>query len=100
MKRVILRREYNPFNKRWGYLAIFPDDEANPGCVGAIPFYFNSFDEPIFEPYCEISLGYMYNKKIVHKNENDVNRCLNALNNMYDTEFTACEKMSKPRRKN
>ena len=38
MERVILRREYNPFIKRWGYLAIFPDDEANPGCVGAISF--------------------------------------------------------------
>ena len=99
MERVILRREKNPYTKQMGYLAIFPDDEANPGCVGAISFYFNLFDEPIFEPYCEISLGYMYKKKIIHKNEDDVNRCLNALNNMYDTEFTVCEKMSNPRRK-
>jgi len=95
MERVILRREYNKFVKRWGYLAIFPDDEVNPGKVGGIAFFFNTCEEPIFEPYCEIDLGYMYKQKIIHKNEEDVEQCIKALNKLYDTEFKICEKITK-----
>lgn len=93
MERVILRREYEPYTKKWGYLACFPDDEANPGYVGAIPFHFIDDNEAIFEPYCEIALGYMYAKKIIHKNEPDIEKCIQMLNKFYNTEFVACERI-------
>lgn len=95
MERVILRREKNPYTKEMGYLAIFPDDKANPGKVGAIAFSFNRYGQTEFEPYCEIDLGYMYHQKIIHKNENDVKECIEALNKYYNTEFKICEKMTR-----
>ena len=37
MQKVIFREEYDKYTDEWGYLAIFPDDEVNRGCVGVIP---------------------------------------------------------------
>lgn len=95
MERVILRHEKNPYTNQMGYLAIFPDDEANPGRVGAISFSFNQYGNPIFEPYCEVTLGYMYEQKIIHKNEEDVEKCIKALSEFYDEEYKVCEKITR-----
>ena len=95
MEKVILRREFNCYTKQWGYLACFPDDEANPGRIGAIAFHFDQYNQAVFEPYCEIDLRYMYAKKIIHKDEPDVEKCIKALSDMYHTDFRVCEKITK-----
>ena len=40
MEKVIFRSEYDKENKRINYLAVFPDDPANPGMFAYVPFFF------------------------------------------------------------
>lgn len=68
-EKVVFRKEYDPYVKKWGYLAIFPEDKVSrPDRVTALPFHYNG-DEAFFECYTEISLGYMYKQKIIHKKD-------------------------------
>lgn len=93
MERVIFRTEYDPYMKMEKYLAVFPDDPANPGRVAFTPLYFNSHGVT-FEPYGEMDLSYYYKKtKIVHKKETVVAPLLTALNQFYGIDFRAVEKM-------
>ena len=61
-ERVIFRREYDKYQNQWGYLAVFPDDEARPGYVGVLPFKATDTGF-IYEPYCEASKNYVLSKK-------------------------------------
>lgn len=92
MERVIFREEYDPYKKQWGYLAIFPDDEANPGRVGCVGFS-QGYDEWVFEPYGEADIRYVLSKKIIHKNDPRIPDLLDALESYYDTQFRVVEKM-------
>ena len=33
MQKVIFREEYDKYTEEWGFLAIFPEDEANRGAI-------------------------------------------------------------------
>ena len=96
-ERVIFRKEFDKYQKRWGYIAIFPDEQSFPGCVGIIPFKLDSmYDHPTFEPYCEASMYYVLSRKIVHKNTEEAQKCLKALEDYfssYDYKFKVVEKM-------
>lgn len=57
MERVIFRRCYDPYMKMEMILAVFPDDEANPGRLVFLPMYFNG-NETRFE--CTNEMTYWY----------------------------------------
>ncbi len=50
-EKVIFRREYDPYMKVWGYVVGFPDDEANRGKIGCLPFKIYEDGRAVFEPY-------------------------------------------------
>ena len=92
-ERVIFREEYDPYRKDWGYLAIFPDDDANPGRVACIPFY-EGVGGWRFEPYTEADLGYILRKKIIHKNDPRIPELVAAIEQQYGTTLKVVEKMN------
>ena len=92
-ERVIFRKEYDPYRKIWGFLACFPDDEANLGRIQAIPFYKGMYE---WESYglTEVSMEYYYAKKIIHKGTDEASDCLKVLKSFFpDEEFVVCEKI-------
>ena len=98
-EKVIFRREYDPYQKRWGYIAGFPDDEANRGRIGCIPFKIYEDGESVFEPYTEADKNYFLAKQLVHKGTDEAEKCLKALKDMYDDEdFVVVEKIMKGNR--
>ena len=98
MERVVFRKEHWP---RWNdtvYLAVFPDDPANPGRFGYVSMRFDH-DTAVFEPYGEMVFDYYYNHtKPVHVNTEEARRCLAAIEAYYQTCFALREKISYPRR--
>lgn len=68
MEKVIFREEYDRYTKEWGYIAVFPEVEANYGCIGAIPFKVRN-GNVVYEPFTEASMNYVLSKKIVHKRD-------------------------------
>ena len=90
--KVIFREEYNKYLKITGYLAIFPEIEARPGRVAALPFFYNN-GNPVFEPHTEIDYGYMLRKKIVHKTEARVPRLRGDLERYEGCKVQVVEKI-------
>ena len=91
-EKVIFREEYNPYLKQTGYLAIFPEIEANIGRVFALPFYYIN-GVPTFEPHTEIDYSYMLRKKIIHKNDTRVTKLLRDIEKFEGNEFKVVEKI-------
>ena len=86
-EKVIFRREYNPYQKVWNYLACFPDDEkeTNWSYIGCIPFYLEDENNPdtwVREPYSSMSYSYYYGTKIIHKNDPIIPTLVATLNSM------------------
>lgn len=97
-ERIIFRTEKNPFVGGTGYLAVFPDDEANLGMVNCLPFHFVG-GAAVFEPYCEASLPYYYcSTRLVHKHTEEARMCLKAVQDYYKSSFHLVEKMTKRRK--
>lgn len=94
MERVIFREEHNPYLNKLTYIAFFPDDEANAGKVGAIPFGYNG-GVTYYEPYTEIDYGYMLKKKIVHKDDVRIPRLKAAIECRYNIKVEVVEKITK-----
>ena len=93
MERVVFRIEKNQYdNAREHYLAVFPDDPANPGRYACVPFFFNG-GRAVFEPYCECDRRYYLKTKRVPKNTPVAERCLMAVEDYYNAEFKLCEKI-------
>lgn len=83
-ERVIFRKEKNPYAKDTPYyLAVFPDDEANPGRVCCLPFFFDGHGKAVFEPYGEIDIGYYYETRLVHRFDAETPKLLKALTEYY-----------------
>lgn len=93
-EKVIFRKEKNPYTGRTQYLAVFPEDPANPCGVAAVAF--DSNDGHVwFEPFCEIVLDYYYkHTKLIHKNTEEAQKCLDVLQKYYNTEFQVVEKIT------
>lgn len=95
-EKVIFRMEYDPYMKMWGYLAGFPNAEANRGRIGCLPFKIYENGKAVFEPYTEVDKFYFLKKKLVHKGTEEAERCLKALKDMADEEdFVVVEKIVK-----
>ncbi len=97
-EKVIFRREYDQYRKAWSYLAVFPEDPANPGNICAVPFHFvkelNDTMTAIFEPFCEVCWDYYYRcTKIIHKTDPVIPDLLSAISRRYNTAFRVCEKI-------
>lgn len=95
---VIFRREYNKYTKEHGFLACFPDDEANLGRIQSLPFHFSGV-LTIYECHDEISLDYFYHRKIVHKDDPIIPKLVDALKRFYgdDISFKVIEKIPQKR---
>ena len=85
-ERLILRTEYDPFREAGNVLACFPDDEAKPGRIAAVPMYFR-FDMTYFEPYTEIDDYYYLAKTKPLKDAELAERCKMELEKRYGVEF-------------
>lgn len=93
MERVIFREEKNPYTNETGFLALFPDDEANPGMVECVPFSFDGQGRAIFEPLGEADWGYLLGKtRIVHKRDPIAETLLESVSAYYETQFRMMEK--------
>ena len=92
MQKVIFREEYDKYTDEWGYLAIFPDDEVNRGCVGVIPFKIRG-DRPWYEPYTEADINYVLSKKIIHKNDERIPELVEAIEKRIEDKVKIVEKM-------
>lgn len=89
-ERVIFRVEKYAYDKGTRhYLAVFPDDKANPGCVACVPFYFLENGTAMFEPYCEASLEYYYNTHLVRRFDPETPKLLKAITDYYSHEVPA-----------
>ena len=105
-ERVIFREEKNPYDPNAPhYLAVFPDDPSKPGYITCVPFHygkvlydFSDSDGAIFEPMCDVSLGYYYQTKIIHRNDPRAEKLLQAVTDYYSSEvpakFRMVEKMT------
>lgn len=86
-ERVIFRREYDPYSKKWGYLACFPDDKPEffGAFINGIPFYLKDENDPdswVREPYTGMIYKYYTKTKIIHKNDPIVETLLRAIESM------------------
>lgn len=68
-ERVIFRKEHDPYMDIDKVLACFPDDEVNPGRIGAVSCWTDKNGRFWVDPYDEIDLSYYYKQKIIHKND-------------------------------
>lgn len=98
--RVIFRREYDKYAKKWGYLAIYPDDEANRGRLNCLPFKLCE-NYNIFESHDEVDILYLLKRKLVHKNTEEAKRCKEAVERYYasngagEFELVVCERVTR-----
>lgn len=92
MQKVIFREEYDKYTNEWGFLAIFPEDEANIGCVGVIPFKIRD-GKPWYEPYGEADIDYVLSKKIIHKNDERIPELVDAIEKRIEDRVQVVEKM-------
>lgn len=93
MERVIFRKEKNPYTKETDYLALFPDDEANPGRVLCLPFSFDGYGTTWFEACCEVDWRYILDKtRIVHKRDAIAETLLKTVSEYFETQFQMMEK--------
>lgn len=94
-EKIIVRREYDPYKKKWGYLVGFPEQEANRGNILCVPCCTNSFGHWECECSCEVDLNYFRNKKIVHKNTADAQAVKGAIELIFGDGFEVVEKIVK-----
>lgn len=113
MERVIFRKEKNPYvqsirctnqkrgeswkdtlcNPEYNYLALFPDDEANPGRVECLPFFFDWNGIAHFEPYCEADWSYLLGKtRIIHRRDPIAETLLKTVSAYCESELKLMEK--------
>jgi len=83
--KVIIRREYNPYWKEWGYLAAFPEASAYPGRILCLPFRFLDDGTAIFEAHDEVNMDYYYAKKLVHAKTDEAEKCRVAISAYYNS---------------
>ena len=114
-ERVIFRKEKNPYtqsikctnrkslepyeetlcNPEYIYLAVFPDDPANPGRVECVPFFFDGHGTVFFESCCEADWRYCLEKtRIVHKRDPIAETLLKTVSQYYNASFRMVEKMT------
>ena len=92
MQKVIFREEYDKYTEEWGFLAIFPEDEANRGRVGVIPFKIRD-GKSWYEPYDEADIDYVLSKKIIHKNDERIPELVDAIEKRIEDRVQVVEKM-------
>lgn len=93
MQKVIFREEYNKYTDEWGFLAIFPEDEANLGRVVILPFVFRG-KKAVFEPFGEGDIDYVLRKKIVHKNDERIPMLVDAVERYIDDKVQVIERIT------
>jgi len=112
-ERVIFRKEKNPYvqsirctnrkdgepleetlcNPEYNFLALFPDDKANPGRVVCLPFFFDGHGTAHFEPYGEADWHYLLTKtRIVHKRDPIAETLLGTVSKYCESELLMMEK--------
>ena len=94
-QKVIIRREYDPYTKRWGYIAGFPNDSVNKGRIACTSFKIYEDGKAVFEPYDEVDKFYFLSKKIVHKGTEEAEKCLKVLEEYWEEKFVVVEKIVK-----
>ena len=94
-ERVIFREYKNPYMPGVPhYLAVFPDDEANPGRVCCLPFFFDGHGNAVYESYCEASMDYYYKTRLVHRFDAETPKLLNAIQCYYQRPFRIMQKLT------
>lgn len=94
-ERIIIRREYDPYRKAWGYLVGFPEQKANRGRICVTSCYFNRFGQIVLESMSEADKFYFTKRKLVHKNTTDADAVRESLEKYYGEEFEVVEKIVK-----
>ena len=94
-EKVIFRREYDQYLKKWGYLAGFPNDEANRGRISVLPFKILDDGTVIRGSNDEADKFYFTKLKLVHKGTEEAEQCMKALKSIFpNEEFVVGEKIT------
>ena len=94
-ERVIFRTEHDTENGRDNILAVFPVDKASPSKLGYVAFYFTQYGGAMFESYGEMSAEYYYKStRLIHKNTETAQKCLDALRRYYGGDYRIVEKIT------
>lgn len=78
----------------YSYLAVFPDEPANPGRLNCLPFFFNGDGSAVFEPFCEIDYSVYLKTRIVHAKDERAPFLLKAIEGYCDSPFRTVEKVT------
>ena len=96
-EKVIFRREYNPYTKEHGFLAVFPETVDRLRRVTVLPFCFRKDftgkEYPVFECHNDADIDYLYKRKIVHKNDKIIPVLLSAIEKFYGQQFCVAERI-------
>ena len=95
-ERVIFRRTFDPYEKRWKYMCIFPDDPAAPGRVAYVDIWLDG--SWYHDCYDEADLRCVYKQIIIHKNDPTVPALVEVLKRFYGGDYEVCEKMTRRKR--
>ena len=94
-ERIIIRREYDEYRRKWGYLVGFPEQKAIRGRICVVGCYFDSFGQFVNESMSEANKDYFLRRKLVHKDTADANTVKGWLEKIYNEEFEVVEKIVK-----
>lgn len=95
-EKVIFRREYDHYLKKWGYLAGFPNDEANRGRIAVVDFKILDDGTVIRGCFDEADVLYFTKLKLVHKNTEEAEQCMKAIKSFLPEEnFVVGEKITR-----
>ena len=95
-EKVIFRREYDHYLKKWGYLAGFPNDEANRGRIAVVDFKILDDGTVIRGCFDEADINYFTKLKLVHKETEEAEECMKALKSFLPEEnFMVGEKITR-----
>ena len=95
-EKVIFRREYDHYQKRWGYLVGFPEMEANRGRIATLDFKVYEDGKVAAGCHDEADKFYFTKLKLVHKGTEEAEMCLKALHKIHpEYEFYVGEKITR-----
>lgn len=85
-EKIIIRREYDHYTKKWGYLVGFPNAEANRGRIACLPMKIYDDGRLVFECFDEADKIYFTNLKLVHKGTDEAEQVVKALKDRWSSD--------------
>lgn len=92
MKKVIFKEEYNSYTEESGYLAVFPEEQPNPGFVLTRSFVLRD-GEWHFAPPCDARIEYVKSQKTIHKDDDRIPKLIGAIEKLVGDDIEVVERL-------